>query len=38
MKLAYEANAWGGVIGTPSSVTDLTTGFYLTPGDDRSHA
>lgn len=32
MKLAYEANAWGGVIGTPSAVTDLTTGFYLTPG------
>lgn len=33
MKLAYEANAWGGVIGTPSSVTDMTTGFYLTPGE-----
>jgi inosose dehydratase len=33
MKLAYEANAWGGVVGTPSSVTDLPSGFYLTPGD-----
>ncbi|MFB8387445.1 sugar phosphate isomerase/epimerase family protein [Microbacterium sp. NPDC055910] len=33
MKLAYEANAWGGVVGTPSSVTDLPTGFYLTPGE-----
>ncbi|WP_454132400.1 sugar phosphate isomerase/epimerase family protein [Microbacterium lacticum] len=33
MKLAYEANAWGGVVGTASAVTDLTSGFYLTPGD-----
>lgn len=33
MKLGYEANAWGGVVGTPSAVTDLTSGFYLTPGD-----
>jgi inosose dehydratase len=33
MKLAYEANAWGGVVGTPQSVTDLSNGFYLTPGD-----
>lgn len=33
MKLAYEANAWGGVVGTPSAVTDLPSGFYLTPGD-----
>lgn len=33
MKLAYEANAWGGVVGTPGAVTDIPTGFYLTPGD-----
>lgn len=33
MKLAYEANAWGGVIATPAAVTDLGNGFYLTPGD-----
>lgn len=33
MKLAFEANAWGAVVGTPSSVTDLPTGFYYTPGD-----
>ncbi len=33
MKLAYEANAWGGVVGTPSSVTDLPSGFYVTPGE-----
>lgn len=33
MQLAYEANAWGGVVGTPSAVTDLSTGFYVTPGD-----
>jgi len=33
VKLAYEANAWGGVVGTPSAVTDAGTGFYETPGD-----
>lgn len=33
MKLAYEANAWGGVVGTPGAVTDIPNGFYLTPGD-----
>ena len=33
MKFAYEANAWGGVIGNPNAVTDLGTGFYVTPGD-----
>lgn len=33
MKLAYEANAWGGVVATPQSVTDLSNGFYVTPGD-----
>jgi inosose dehydratase len=35
MKFAYEANAWGGVIGTPGAVTDLGSGFYETPGDVR---
>ncbi|WP_105033748.1 sugar phosphate isomerase/epimerase family protein [Cryobacterium aureum] len=33
MKFAYEANAWGGVVGTPGAVTDLGSGFYVTPGD-----
>lgn len=33
MKFAYEANAWGGVIGTPGAVTDIGSGFYETPGD-----
>jgi inosose dehydratase len=33
MKFAYEANAWGGVIGTAGAVTNLGTGFYETPGD-----
>jgi inosose dehydratase len=33
MKFAYEANAWGGVIGTAGGVTDLGSGFYVTPGD-----
>lgn len=33
MKFAYEANAWGGVVGTPNAVTDLPTGFYVTPGE-----
>ena len=33
MKFAYEANAWGGVVGTPGAVTDLGSGFYETPGD-----
>lgn len=33
MRFAYEANAWGGVIGTPGAVTDIASGFYVTPGD-----
>lgn len=33
MKFAYEANAWGGVVGTPGAVTNLGSGFYETPGD-----
>jgi inosose dehydratase len=32
-KFAYQLNAWGGVVGTPGSVTDIASGFYLTPGD-----
>lgn len=32
-KFAYQVNAWGGVVSTPSAVTDLGSGFYLTPGD-----
>ncbi len=35
MKFAYEANAWGGVIGTPGAVTSIGSGFYETPGDVR---
>jgi inosose dehydratase len=33
VKFAYEANAWGGVVGTPGAVTNLGSGFYVTPGD-----
>jgi len=33
VKLGFEANAWGGVVGTPGSVTDVLNGFYVTPGD-----
>lgn len=33
MKLAYQLNAWGGVVGTPGAVTDIGSGFYLTPGN-----
>lgn len=33
MKFSYEANAWGGVAGTPGAVTDIGTGFYVTPGE-----
>lgn len=36
MKFAYEANAWGGVVGTAGAPTDIHTGFYLTPGDVKS--
>ncbi|WP_434811696.1 sugar phosphate isomerase/epimerase family protein [Microbacterium sp. bgisy189] len=35
VKLAYEANAWGGVVGTAGAVTDVGSGFYETPGDVR---
>lgn len=33
VKFAYQVNSWGGVIGTPGAVTDIGSGFYLTPGD-----
>lgn len=33
VKFAYQVNAWGGVVGTPGAVTDIGSGFYLTPGD-----
>lgn len=31
--MAYQLNAWGGVVGTAGSVTDIGSGFYITPGD-----
>jgi inosose dehydratase len=33
VKFAYQVNSWGGVAGTPGAVTDIGSGFYLTPGD-----
>jgi inosose dehydratase len=33
VKFAYQVNSWGGVVGTPGAVTDVASGFYLTPGD-----
>lgn len=33
MRFAYQLNSWGGVVGTPGAVTDIGSGFYLTPGD-----
>jgi inosose dehydratase len=33
VKFAYQVNSWGGVVGTPGAVTDIGSGFYLTPGD-----
>lgn len=33
MKFAYQVNSWGGVVGTPGAVTDIGSGFYVTPGD-----
>ncbi|GGH35539.1 sugar phosphate isomerase/epimerase family protein [Microbacterium album] len=32
MRIAYEANAWGGVVGTPGAVTSIFAGHYVTPG------
>jgi inosose dehydratase len=33
VKFAYQVNSWGGVVGTPGAVTDIGSGFYVTPGD-----
>lgn len=33
LRFAYQLNAWGGVVGTAGAVTDIGSGFYLTPGD-----
>jgi inosose dehydratase len=33
MRLGYQANAWGGVVGHPVGVTSIKDLFYLTPGD-----
>jgi inosose dehydratase len=33
VRFAYQVNAWGGVVGTPGAVTDIGSGFYLTPGN-----
>lgn len=33
MRLAYQANGWGGVVGHPVGVTSIKDLFYLTPGD-----
>jgi inosose dehydratase len=33
MRLAYQANSWGGVVGHPVGVTSIKDLFYVTPGD-----
>jgi inosose dehydratase len=33
MRLGYQANSWGGVVGHPVGVTSIKDLFYLTPGD-----
>ncbi|MEA2420756.1 MAG: inosose dehydratase [Thermoleophilaceae bacterium] len=33
LKVGYQANAWGGVVGHPVGVTSIKDLFYLTPGD-----
>lgn len=33
MRVGYQANAWGGVVGHPVGVTSIKDLFYLTPGD-----
>jgi inosose dehydratase len=35
MRLGYQANGWGGVVGHPVGVTSIKDLFYLTPGDPR---
>ncbi len=32
MKLAYQTNTWGGVVGHPAGVTSIKDLYYLTPG------
>src|ERR671932_1222619 len=32
MKLAYQTNTWGGVVGHPAGVTSVKDLYYLTPG------
>jgi inosose dehydratase len=36
MRLGYQANSWGGVVGHPVGVTSIKDLFYLTPGDPRT--
>jgi inosose dehydratase len=36
MRLGYQANGWGGVVGHPVGVTSIKDLFYLTPGDPRA--
>jgi inosose dehydratase len=33
LRLGYQANAWGGVVGHPVGVTSIKDLFYVTPGD-----
>lgn len=33
MRIGYQANAWGGVVGHPVGVTSIKDLFYLTPGN-----
>jgi inosose dehydratase len=33
VRLGYQANSWGGVVGHPVGVTSIKDLFYLTPGD-----
>jgi inosose dehydratase len=33
MRVGYQGNAWGGVVGHPVGVTSIKDLFYLTPGD-----
>lgn len=33
MRLGYQANSWGGVVGHPVGVTSIKDLFYLTPGE-----
>ena len=35
MKLAYQTNTWGGVVGHPAGVTSVKDLYYLTPGSNE---